>query len=189
MKRIKAAALLGMCMAVFTACRGKADVNSVSELEQGIQAVEEAVNAERSEISVQDIKSSREVREGTSADTVATPEDFPMEYDYGSGRISDWSREDMLKKTPKPKGNETVLNTVPNPAKIQARYLWEEGNVPAVTRFTEDMDGYFDEWDFRPYVTAIPVRDGVKPKGAVVLMAGGAYQFRGNYTEIGRAHV
>ena len=45
MKRIKAAALLGMCMAVFTACRGKADVNSVSELEQGIQAVEEAVNA------------------------------------------------------------------------------------------------------------------------------------------------
>ena len=37
MKRIKAAALLGMCMAVFTACRGKADVNSVSELEQGIQ--------------------------------------------------------------------------------------------------------------------------------------------------------
>ena len=134
MKRIKAAALLGMCMAVFTACRGKADVNSVSELEQGIQAVEEAVNAERSEISVQDIKSSREVREGTSADTVATPEDFPMEYDYGSGRISDWSREDMLKKTPKPKGNETVLNTVPNPAKIQALYLWEEGNVPAVTR-------------------------------------------------------
>ena len=183
MKRIKAAALLGMCMAVFTACRGKADVNSVSELEQGIQAVEEAVNAERSEISVQDIKSSREVREGTSADTVATPEDFPMEYDYGSGRISDWSREDMLKKTPKPKGNETVLNTVPNPAKIQALYLWEEGNVPAVTRFTEDMDGYFDEWDFRPYVTAIPVRDGVKPKGAVVLMAGGAYQFRGNYTD------
>ncbi len=183
MKRIKAAALLGMCMAVFTACRGKADVNSVSELEQGIQAVEEAVNAERSEISVQDIKSSREVREGTSADTVATPEDFPMEYDYGSGRISDWSREDMLKKTPKPKGNETVLNTVPNPAKIQALYLWEEGNVPAVTRFTEDMDGYFDEWNFRPYVTAIPVRDGVKPKGAVVLMAGGAYQFRGNYTD------
>ena len=72
----------------------------IRHLEQGIQAVEEAVNAERSEISVQDIKSSREVREGTSADTVVTPEDFPMEYDYGSGRISDWSREDMLKKTP-----------------------------------------------------------------------------------------
>ena len=45
------------------------------------------------------------------------------------------------------------------------------------------MTGYFDSWDFRPYVTAIPVRTGVQPKGAVVLMAGGAYQFRGNYTD------
>ena len=45
------------------------------------------------------------------------------------------------------------------------------------------MTGYFDDWDFRPYVTAIPVREGVQPKGAVVLMAGGAYQFRGNYTD------
>ena len=45
------------------------------------------------------------------------------------------------------------------------------------------MSGYFDDWDFRPYVTAIPVPEGVAPKGAVVLMAGGAYQFRGNYTD------
>ena len=66
---------------------------------------------------------------------------------------------------------------------IQALYLWEEGNVPAKTQFTAAMTGYFDNWDFRPYVTAIPVRTGVQPKGAVVLMAGGAYQFRGNYTD------
>ncbi len=45
------------------------------------------------------------------------------------------------------------------------------------------MTGYFDDWDFRPYVTAIPVKQGTTPKGAVVLMAGGAYQFRGNYTD------
>lgn len=57
------------------------------------------------------------------------------------------------------------------------------GNIPAKTKFTKDMTGYFDDWDFRPYVTAIPVRKGVTPKGAVVLMAGGAYQFRGNYTD------
>lgn len=69
------------------------------------------------------------------------------------------------------------------PGVLQVFYLWEEGNVPAVTRFTEGMTGYFDSWDFRPYVTAIPVREGVQPKGAVVLMAGGAYQFRGNYTD------
>lgn len=124
-----------------------------------------------------------EMREGTSKDTVATPEDFPAEYNYGTGRISDWSRQDMLRKMPEPEGNETVLSAIPEPERIQSFYLWEEGNVPAVTEFTENMRGYFDSWDFRPYVTAIPVRDGVTPKGAVILMAGGAYQFRGNYTD------
>ena len=76
-----------------------------------------------------------------------------------------------------------MLNTAADPANIQVLYLWEEGNVPARTKFTQDMTGYFDDWNFRPYVTAIPVREGVKPKGAVVLMAGGAYRFRGNYTD------
>ena len=55
--------------------------------------------------------------------------------------------------------------------------------MPAKTEFTKNMTGYFDDYDFRPYVTAIPVREGVQPKGTVVLMAGGAYQFRGNYTD------
>ena len=75
------------------------------------------------------------------------------------------------------------MHIITDPEEIQVLYLWEEGNAPAVTEFTEDMDGYFDEWDFRPYVTVIAVRKGTSPKGAVVLMAGGAYQFRGNYTD------
>lgn len=75
------------------------------------------------------------------------------------------------------------MNTDADPDNIQVLYLWEEENVPAKTTFTKDMTGYFDDWDFRPYVTAIPVAKGVTPKGAVVLMAGGAYQFRGNYTD------
>lgn len=183
MKRIRTVMLPVMVIMFLTACGGNPDVISGSDLEQGIKAVEEAIIAERDETSVQDTDVSRERREGTSADTVATPEDFPKEYGYGSGGVSDWSREDMLKKMPKPKENETVLNTAPDPAGIQAFYLWEEGNVPTVTEFTKGMDGYFDQWDFRPFVTAIPVRSGVKPKGAVVLMAGGAYQFRGNYTD------
>ena len=120
---------------------------------------------------------------GTSEDTVAAPDDLPTEYDYGSGKISDYSRDNMMRKLPAPSGNQTVLNTAADPENVQVLYLWEEGNVPAKTSFTEDMTGYFDEWDFRPYVTAIPVRKGVQPKGAVVLMAGGAYQFRGNYTD------
>ena len=73
-----------------------------------------------------------------------------------------------------PEQNDTVLNTDADPDNIQVLYLWEEGNIPAKTKFTKDMTGYFDDWDFRPYVTAIPVRKGVTPKGAVVLMAGGA---------------
>lgn len=124
-----------------------------------------------------------EIRPGTSANTVATPDDFPEEYNYGSGTGSGWSYSLAEKKMPLPQGNQTVLNTAADPKKFQALYLWEEENVPAVTNFTENMTGYFDNWDFRPYVTAIPLRKGIQPKGAVVLMAGGAYQFRGNYTD------
>lgn len=124
------------------------------------------------------------LREGTSEETLPTPEDFPSEYDYGDGILDGWSQELMLKKLPEPaKASDTVLNASIDPSAFQAFYLWEKGNVPAVTNFTSNMTGYFDDYDFRPYVTAIPVLEGVKPKGAVVLMAGGAYQFRGNYTD------
>lgn len=132
----------------------------------------------------ENIKGMDVLRDGTSADTLATPDDFPKAYDYGDGTLGDWSRELMLKKMPEPESpSDTVLNADIDPSAFQAFYLWEEGNVPAETEFTSNMTGYFDDYDFRPYVTAIPVREGVKPKGAVVLMAGGAYQFRGNYTD------
>lgn len=125
-----------------------------------------------------------DLREGTSKDTLATPADFPEAYDYGDGTLDGWSRDLMLKKMPEPENaDDTVLHAEVDPTKFQVFYLWEEGNAPAKTQFTSDMTGYFDSYDFRPYVTAIPVRDGIQPKGAVVLMAGGAYQFRGNYTD------
>lgn len=153
-------------------------------LKDGLSAIEDAMGAGTGKATGKATgKNMDDLREGTSEDTVATPEDFPEVYDYGSGKISDYDRSAMLKKMPKPKGNETVLNTAADPENIQVLYLWEKDNVPAETTFTEDMTGYFDNWDFRPYVTAIPVKDGVTPKGAVVLMAGGAYQFRGNYTD------
>lgn len=123
------------------------------------------------------------LREGSSATTVATPDDFPADYYYGTGKLGDWNRSAMTRRLPLPEGNATVANATPDPAKFQAFYLWEEDNVPATTKVTSDMTGYYDPWDFRPYVTAIPVREEVEPKGAVVLMAGGAYQFRGNYTD------
>lgn len=183
MKRKATAILLFGVILTLAACGRETNENVNNDLQQGIDAVESAIaegvddNAERGNSNMED------VREGSSTDTVATPEDFPESYDYGSGRVGDWSRDMMLKRLPEPNENETVLNTAADPSKIQVLYLWEEGNVPAETEFTEDMDGYFDAWDFRPYVTAIPVREGITPKGAVVLMAGGAYQFRGNYTD------
>lgn len=173
------AALLAVLLAAgLTACGQTATSN---ELENGVSAIEDAMStSNKNNDSVQDTD---DLREGTSADTVATPDDFPAAYNYGSGKIEDYSRTRMLEKLPAPQGEQTVLNTAVDPTQIQILYLWEKGNVPAKTSFTAAMTGYFDNWDFRPYVTAIPVRAGVRPKGAVVLMAGGAYQFRGNYTD------
>ena len=151
-----------------------------AELENGVAAIENAMTTAIETIAP---KSADDLRSGTSADTVATPADFPADYNYGTGRIRDYSRSMMLKKLPQPSRNETVLNTTADPTQIQVLYLWEEGKAPAKTHFTQNMTGYFDDWDFRPYVTAIPVPEGVTPKGAVVLMAGGAYQFRGNCTD------
>lgn len=122
-------------------------------------------------------------RPGSSLTTTVAPSDWPEEYNYGDGLAQNWTGGMNNLHLPEPEGNATVMNTSPDPSGIQALYLWEEGNAPAVTEFTPGMTGYFDDYDFRPYVTAIPVRDGVRPRGAVVLLAGGAYMFRGNYTD------
>ena len=157
------------------------------QLEEGLDAIEDAIGKGKDSDSENNSQSASkgetDMQEGSSDNTIGTPDDFPAAYDFGSGKISDFSRNYMLKKMPEPEQNDTVLNTDADPDNIQVLYLWEEENVPAKTTFTKDMTGYFDDWDFRPYVTAIPVRKGVTPKGAVVLMAGGAYQFRGNYTD------
>lgn len=181
-----------------TASRTSADKQNISDTEASdsvSSGVPENVNAAADAVrdassfgetreSDSDMNDGNDLQEGNSADTLATPDDFPAAYDYGSGTVDGWSRSLMLKKMPEPENpSDTVLNAVPDPSKFQVFYLWEEGNAPAATEFTSNMTGYFDDYDFRPYVTAIPVRDGVTPKGAVVLMAGGAYQFRGNYTD------
>ena len=192
-RKIILSLLLAGSIGMLTACQqntlalntieNASEVTAAGELENGVNAIEDAMSQTRTQEDLQENTENGDLRSGTSADTVATPDDFPDAYDYGSGKISDYSRNMMLKKLPEPSGNQTVLHAEADPDNIQVLYLWEEGNVPAKTAFTSNMTGYFDEWDFRPYVTAIPVREGVQAKGAVVLMAGGAYQFRGNYTD------
>lgn len=177
------ALLLAAVLAVgLSACDTSRAEAPGSNLESGVSAIEDAMT-KRNETESSSFPAGSDLRIGTSADTVATPDDFPAAYNYGTGKIEDYSRTAMLQKMPEPVDNATVLNTSADPNYIQALYLWEEGNVPAKTQFTAAMTGYFDNWDFRPYVTAIPVCTGVQPKGAVVLMAGGAYQFRGNYAD------
>lgn len=171
----KAAALL-LALLLFAGCSS----STTSDLTQaGENAVSLQINQELSE-KTSTLQEEYEVRNGTQEDTLATPADFPESYNYGSGRYTDWDYSEMNRRLPEPAGNETVLNSVPDLTKIQALYLWEEGNFPAQTEVTR---GNFDPADFRPYFTAIPVREGTEAKGAVVLLAGGAFQARANYTD------
>ena len=52
----------------------------------------------------------------------------------------------------------TVASTaVPTPTQQQRIYLWDEGNMPAITEYTENTGFYADDPDFRPYMTFYPV--------------------------------
>ncbi|MBQ9005953.1 MAG: alpha/beta hydrolase [Atopobiaceae bacterium] len=60
-----------------------------------------------------------------------------------------------------------------DPTTSQVFYLWEEDNMPG-------GDGYgYDDPGFMPAVTTVPVPSDTPVVGAVLLEAGGAFQFRG----------
>ena len=75
-----------------------------------------------------------------------------------------------------------VLNAVPDPTRSQTFLLWEEGNMPAVTVLSPGRS-YNDPAGFRPNIVTYPVPEGVEVKGAVLVCAGGAFQFRNNQYE------
>ena len=190
MMRKKTAALLVLMALMLNGCgaqQNSVPVVAPAAKEETMQIAQEEMEQPLEQpvqqIEVTELREESEVRAGSSEDTLATPSDFPAAYNYGSGIQSEWGYNGLYRKLPEPEDNQTVFNTAPDPSKIQVLYLWEEGNVPAQTEFTENMTGYYDSYDFRPYVTAIPVREGTPVKGAVVLLAGGAFQVRGNYTD------
>lgn len=80
-------------------------------------------------------------------------------------------------------GGDTVANAAADPVNRQVLYLWEEGNMPAVTQYTQNNGQYADNPDFRPYVVTFPVPEGTAVKGAVLINAGGAFQFRSDQME------
>lgn len=62
-------------------------------------------------------------------------------------------------------------------------YLWPEGNMAKVTNYTDDQGSYQDPPSFRPYMTYFPAAEGMTIKGAVLVCAGGAFQFRSDRME------
>lgn len=70
-----------------------------------------------------------------------------------------------------------------DPTTRQTFYLWEEGNMPAVTEYTENNGRYADDPDFRPTVRTFPVPEGTDVRGAVLICAGGAFQYRSDQYE------
>ena len=57
-------------------------------------------------------------------------------------------------------------------------YLWPEGNMAKITNYTGCQGSYQDPPSFRPYMNYFPVAEGTTVKGAVLVCAGGAFQFR-----------
>lgn len=87
-------------------------------------------------------------------------------------------------EAPVPAGSQdTVANAAADPKNQQILYLWEEGNMPSVTEYTENNRRYADDPDFRPYMVTFPVPEGTPVKGAVLINAGGAFQFRSDQNE------
>ncbi len=77
------------------------------EMEQPLEATG-AADAEATEL-----REESEIRAGSSEDTLATPSDFPVAYNYGSGIQSEWGYNGLYRKLPEPEDNQTVFNTAP----------------------------------------------------------------------------
>lgn len=135
--------LLMVCLLASCGTQKKQQTTKNSELEQGVSAIEDAMKAENTDGTEDEgegnTRDMEDVGEGTSAETIATPEDFPDAYDYGTGKIQDYKRTDMLRKMPEPKENDTVLHTTVDPESIQALYLWENIGMKD-TAYTDNAD-------------------------------------------------
>lgn len=78
---------------------------------------------------------------------------------------------------------ETVAEGEVDPKTRQTFYLWEEGNMPSETEYTVNNGSYADDPDFRPTVRTFPVPEGTEIKGAVLICAGGVFQYRSDQNE------
>lgn len=106
--------------------------------------------------------------------------------DTSESEITEWAEGLSLSGSafvPEAGDGNTIASATVVPDQQQVLYLWEEGNVPAVTEYTVNNGNYSDDPDFRPYLTSFPVPEGTPVKGAVLICPGGAFQFRSDQPE------
>lgn len=97
-----------------------------------------------------------------------------------------WAKElgiNAKTELPEDVDGNTVLTAAADTNSSQTLYLWEEGNAPAITGYTQNNGNYADDPDFRPYLVSFPVPEGTEVKGAVLICAGGAFRFRSDEIE------
>lgn len=111
-----------------------------------------------------------------SRNDVAESEETVVEWAQGLGI-------NAVAELPETGDGNTVLTAVADAHNSQTLYLWEEGNAPATTEYTQNNGNYSDDPDFRPYLVSFPVPEGTEVKGAVLICAGGAFQFRSDEME------
>ena len=69
-------------------------------------------------------------------------------------------------------------------AEEQRIYLWERGNVPSTTEYTENTGyQYADDPGFEPFMIEIPMDENAEVKGTVLLCSGGGHMYRSNVEE------
>lgn len=130
-------------------------LGTISELQPGAHVSENALSLSRNNV----------------ADSEATVVEWAQSLGLNAAAVLPGSRGD------------TVASAEADPARQQVLYLWEEGNMPAVTQYTQNNGNYADDPDFRPYMVTFPVPEGTEVKGAVLINAGGAFQFRSDQME------
>ncbi len=105
----------------------------------------------------------------------------------GNGAVLETDTQPAVETSSSPNNENSALNpngesgVEMNEAGSQQEliYLWEQGNMPITTVYTEDPNSqYFDPPDFRPNMVYYPAAEGIEVKGAVLLAAGGAFRVR-----------
>lgn len=101
----------------------------------------------------------------------AAPSSPPKEEDMAT------KDTEMIEQEKSDMSEKKMLLAEPTPGQQQIISLWEEGKMPAPREYGDE---YFDPPGFMPYMTYVPAAANTEIKGAVLLCAGGAFQFRGN---------